>query len=349
MITKRFSGPKPSSWPFTPIPPPQRRFYQGMLISIMGWILAFLCLASIIIWPAIFFLHLSETNFALDWGYGILALLASALAIYFGPVGFRLVEKGMQMRVKDGLSALKADPRRPVLYLRSFDDDDVDDPNPPANGYTLRRRYYEEGFVNALRSLGPVISIGKPNEPLPQIGTARLYVSDEEWRTAVDFFLSQAAAVVILVGKTPGIWWEIEYALKAVPPERLLFFFPYIEETKTRQALTILRMANLILFKTLYPISAEKLQLMEADRIGRYALFRTRVAESLRVCLPKTIGPVQFVDFQPDGTPRLIPTITSWQKWWLRFLIIGKGNVTWIDLKPTLEPFVAKLAVLDLG
>ena len=80
----------------------------------------------------------------------------------------------------------------------------------------------EQELAAILNRVGPVIAIGKPGEALPELGAARLYVSDDRWRTTVDDYLKQSALVLIRAGTTANLWWEIEEAMKLVPPQRIL-------------------------------------------------------------------------------------------------------------------------------
>ena len=67
-----------------------------------------------------------------------------------------------------------------------------------------------------------MIAIGKPGERLPQLGAARLYVGDDEWRTVVGKLINDAALVVIRAGDTANLWWEVQEALTRCPRERVI-------------------------------------------------------------------------------------------------------------------------------
>jgi TM2 domain-containing membrane protein YozV len=73
-----------------------------------------------------------------------------------------------------------------------------------------------------LERVGPVIAIGKPGEKLPQLGAARLYVSDDEWRAVVGKLMNDAALVVIRAGETANLWWEVQEALTHLSRERVI-------------------------------------------------------------------------------------------------------------------------------
>ena len=120
------------------------------------------------------------------------------------------------------------DPRPPVVYFRSFD---VDSQMVIAQGRGAswaRFFYYtvsvspeqEMGFI--LGQVGPVVAIGKPGERLPELGAARIYVPDDQWREVVTTWMSEAALVVFRAGETEGLWWEIEQALARCSRRRIL-------------------------------------------------------------------------------------------------------------------------------
>ena len=124
--------------------------------------------------------------------------------------------------------AQRADPRPPILYLRSFVDDEtavVDD-----GGFKLWGRFLsllgvpnpEQEMAIVLKQAGPVVAIGRPGEKLPQLGAARLYVSNDRWQAEVLDLMSRARLVVIRIGATPGVRWEIDQALDRVPRDRIV-------------------------------------------------------------------------------------------------------------------------------
>lgn len=124
---------------------------------------------------------------------------------------------------------MQRDPRPPVVYLRSFQDDGQALHAPFDPGGIGRRiagvvlRTPEQELADVLAHVGPVIAIGKPGERLPELGAARLYVSHEAWQAKVHTLLDAAALVVLRVGRSEGVRWEIEQTLARVPPSRRLF------------------------------------------------------------------------------------------------------------------------------
>lgn len=153
---------------------------------------------------------------------------AAALVFYAcGIVSSRIWRRSRQQEAPDAAEAMRRDPRPPVLYLRSFRDDDeavLDD------GSGLKRRAMqlarratpEEELADILDRAGPLVAIGKPGEPLPELGAARLYVAHDQWQQRVMALMAQAQLVVVRVGTSPGVLWEIEQALATLPRQRLV-------------------------------------------------------------------------------------------------------------------------------
>ena len=104
-----------------------------------------------------------------------------------------LFKYGSALRKLDAIELIKNDPRAPVFYLRSFDDDAVPDYTGSMTPLGARRTV-EMQLAKVFMSVGPVISIGRPGERLPELGTNRFYVSDDDWQQAMLYFLDRAAA-----------------------------------------------------------------------------------------------------------------------------------------------------------
>lgn len=107
------------------------------------------------------------------------------------------------------------DLRKPILFLRSFADDQVT-LSPPAMTF-LQRLCFLEPHGATLDQLateeasfyGPFVAIGKPHEPIAPYGASRGYFADIDWKTAVRQLIQQSRAVVICVDTTAGVLWEL--------------------------------------------------------------------------------------------------------------------------------------------
>jgi hypothetical protein len=98
------------------------------------------------------------------------------------------------------------DRRAPILFLRSFRDDQI------AFRSWLRgtRVTLDEDLAEALAFHGPVVAIGRPGETLPPLGSARDYVPDSDWQNHATGLISDAQTIVAVLGATAGIRWEFE-------------------------------------------------------------------------------------------------------------------------------------------
>lgn len=136
---------------------------------------------------------------------------------------FRLLAHKRRQLIATSVSeALAADARPPILLLRSFRDDGrevglLDDDALPA---TL-----EDALVDRLSRRGPVISVGRPNESLPPLGASREYVTGD-WQQRVRQLISEAAIVVAILDRTPGLLWEIEQIFTLDRQDRLIIVAP---------------------------------------------------------------------------------------------------------------------------
>jgi hypothetical protein len=104
----------------------------------------------------------------------------------------------------------------PVLYLRSFIDDDW------AEKRNTIGTTEEEEISQAFQPFGPLIAIGQPGERLPDLGAARAYFEDDEWQTAIQHYMDIANLVVIRAGFSQGLLWEIRNAVQKLNPEQLV-------------------------------------------------------------------------------------------------------------------------------
>lgn len=145
--------------------------------------------------------------------------------LFYGAAGGLCLATAKRISVRLNLAMQAADPRAPVIYLRSFHIDKRLARRPLAIGRVVSFHTEEEQLVEALCELGPVIAIGKPGEKLPRLGAQRIYVDDGEWQQQILSWFARATLVVVHVPPKPteGLAWEIEQSLRVVPLDRLVF------------------------------------------------------------------------------------------------------------------------------
>lgn len=284
--------------PFPVIRSDERRFALGWTLSAIGWFSIFSGF-SVCFWLAIRF----TTDLNLFLGFILaIGILASFYTVAF-PRLVTLILRGRKMRAPRALDIVSSGGHAFVVLLRSFEDDDLIDPLLPAT-YQIAPGRYEERLVKALRLIGPAVALGRPEEPVPELGAARLYVKNEYWQVAITYLLEKAGAVVAIVGKSPCLWWEVELALSLLPPDKLIFFFPYVATKEVRHSyLRTVFLQNPVFAKWLRRSVASE---MDVERERRYQLFRERFGPMFKGPLPPKLGRVRFLHLDKEGRPRFV-------------------------------------------
>ena len=155
-------------------------------------------------------------------------LASGSICLLLGVVGGALLGIGKRMQAKGRLRRHRAAGQRPVVYLRSFADDNTMARRPRAFGRLWAVATEEEQMTAALAELGPVVAIGRPGEALPRLGAERIYLPDDTWQAQVLAWFQRAELVVFQcpAQPTPGVTWEVERAFECVGPTRLAFALP---------------------------------------------------------------------------------------------------------------------------
>jgi hypothetical protein len=162
---------------------------------------------------------------------GIAAALAVALGCTLGTVGgVFLLRYARPRSARDAVRALRADPRQPVFYLRSFSHDApaavVDPGRLPITMAAAEIESREEGLMAALRAVGPVIAVGRPGEHIPPIGAARLYLPSDQWQSMVARIMDLSSLVVLRLGEGGGLRWEFWRATRYLPAHKVIVLVP---------------------------------------------------------------------------------------------------------------------------
>ena len=169
--------------------------------------------------------------------------------------------------------------RRPILYLRSF----KADKNPMSTATD------EELLSRIFRTAGPFVAFEEPGERIPEIGSAKMTVKNEEWRQVVSEQIQRAQFSVLNMGRTPSFTWEVKRVLELTKPERVLIYFS-----------------------------------MHADEYHLRSMYHDFV-EAVQPVLKHPLPPIEalseqrFIRFDTDGRPELFGSIakpgTAWRKW----------------------------------
>jgi TM2 domain-containing membrane protein YozV len=279
-----------------------------------------------------------------SWGLAFVTLLGMIAVIRFGVLFLRT---GWKYDTLTADQARARDPRPPVIYLRSFHQDDE---LLPVAGGRLRRIWQsiapfviqytavagpEQELAMILHRLGPVIAIGKPGERLPELGAARLYVGNDRWRSTVDDLLKEAGLVLIRAGTTPSLWWEIEETMKLVPRERILIV-SLLDDAASAQF-------DRALVERYGPATR-----LEAPPSPTWLQVLKRLSRQRSI-------PWRIVFFGDDGRPRDVPIgfTRTWSGFFLRalrpyrdFLFTAMRRVFAAQARPWLTPRTHSSAVL---
>jgi hypothetical protein len=137
-------------------------------------------------------------------------------------------------------SELRArDMRPPVLLLRSFGDDMIGIVQEYELSIFRRPSHsFEEVLTEHLWDYGPVIAIGRPGEAIPPLGAAREYIDSQAWQARVEELSSSSSMVVLILGRTQGVLWEIQKLVASNLLARTLIIFPPIQGDELRNRWT---------------------------------------------------------------------------------------------------------------
>lgn len=235
-------------------------------------------------------------------GYALLNVAGDLLPIFLGVIlayaGVRILNRGKRHFVPVGLAALRKDPRPPVLYLRPFLEDGALNQisqNAINRGFSERGTWrhaglifrfldtYEQHIAFAFRKIGPFVAIGDPTEGLPQLGAIRVYVGEDgNWQQMVSRLASQASYVLLQIGRSDGLMWEVQFVINNVQPEQLILCLPNQKWKLSR-------------------LSGPKKR--EQKRQELYQDFREKTRDYFPKSLPEGIGSAMFIYFDRNWTP----------------------------------------------
>jgi hypothetical protein len=112
---------------------------------------------------------------------------------------------------QDAGVVLEADRRKPVLMLRSFEDDQRADLLSiwETSQRILLDYSIETRLAGYFGRFGPFIAAGSPRDKVPVIGAARARLPTDRWQDTVVGWMAAAAVIVVQVGKTKSVTWEL--------------------------------------------------------------------------------------------------------------------------------------------
>lgn len=148
------------------------------------------------------------------------------LLAFFGFIAF-IVRKGVQQNIRESAKTasevLATDHRAPVIYLRPFtsdkdthDDYSINEAITSINPYSLFGKAlrinpsFEQQLAFLLNDVGPFIGLSAPNVDELSLGAAKLEFIAEDWHNVVNDYFDKCRLIVMRVGESAGLVWEIE-------------------------------------------------------------------------------------------------------------------------------------------
>lgn len=201
---------------------PKRDLIKARTFKIIGWVVIAFGLSFLFIVDIINFISVSITIVT----------------------GVSFLRKGKQYSVERGELILEKDSRQPIVYLRTFHDKDLS-PTPKQllkgiwkiDKHVSKRKNLSDytpfdvereqrAMARIFRKIGPYVALGKPGETLPELGSLKLYVSNETWQETILTLLRNARLVIFNAGKSEGLRWELNQIIQSVNPLKLLLILP---------------------------------------------------------------------------------------------------------------------------
>lgn len=126
---------------------------------------------------------------------------------------------------------VEEDDRPPILFLRSFQDDQVELPERDRLAELYRRminlgtgrKRLDHILVENFSRIGPALALGTPGEKNLPFGAARVYASHEDWKEVVTDLAHRSNHVVLVADSTPGVEWEVSTLLEPPLLDKTLF------------------------------------------------------------------------------------------------------------------------------
>ena len=198
--------------------------------------------ASILAWAVAHLLYVASVA---SPGHAQFSPITYGAVASFGSLGIVSVILGQRILRTPGEYVLRARSEEFVLYLRSFKDDSLTMPgvrektkNSPDIVRSMFRGFdvavmlvtdssWEGHLIGWLReAVGPVVAIAKPGETLPpKAGAARLFVR-RDWESTVADLLQRCRVVLVALGRTEGLAWELREIVNQGAEKKLIVVVP---------------------------------------------------------------------------------------------------------------------------
>jgi hypothetical protein len=163
------------------------------------------------------------SDYAVVLTYSHVAWFIGGLVVMY-PIGLVLRTCDLAQNLTTSVEEIAPGPV--VLFLRSFTTDGVYDDASFLLG--IRARSEEEELASVLRemALGEFVSLAKPAVQLQELGPERIEVGARDWQEVVTNLLSRASVVIMRLGTSSSVLWELDAIVRAGKTRRTLFLLP---------------------------------------------------------------------------------------------------------------------------
>ncbi len=159
----------------------------------------------------------------------LMIVLIVSVFFYFRILIKKAVRFGQGFMRRSLVEAQGSDRRAPILFLRSFLDDQVALQSGPmgleqwqfdgtSRHLSLDHLIAEEGVA-----FGPTVALGNPDDPAPPYGVARGYFDHADWQAAAAQLCADASAIIFVLDSTEGVAWEINHIASRGHAAKTLF------------------------------------------------------------------------------------------------------------------------------
>jgi hypothetical protein len=201
---------------------------RGRSIKLLGLSLTALALAiNSVAWNLSQEAH-SKSSPIPVWGWWAIAEICFISAATLVRKGSRARMKGRRLGANEIDLHSIASGQDFVLYLRPFRSDEalssIGEAAPAMfnTALVMSKRTEEEQLREAVRPIGSLVAIGRPGEDVPYVGAMRGYLSADDWQETVLRLMGTARLVMLGIGHSSSLIWELTQATRHLPPERLL-------------------------------------------------------------------------------------------------------------------------------
>jgi uncharacterized RDD family membrane protein YckC len=153
--------------------------------------------------------------------------------------GFLFLVQARRNLEPDFKTLIKGDPRPPVLFLRSFQDDqNVTEGSRSESvfknlgfiGYGFFDFSLESRLAKHFSGFGPFIAIGSPNDTAAHLGAIRVQLSDDEWQGSVVKWIGESRVVLIMAGASQWVHWELQTLIRSNQMGKTVLVFPQVQK-----------------------------------------------------------------------------------------------------------------------